>query len=81
MPSVANDRFIDVEAARGPIDRRLAQLEELALARGVAVGFAQPYPVTVERLRKWIPQMRQRGFRLAPVSAVVRVGGGGDDDG
>ena len=81
VPSVANDRFIDDEAARGPIDRRLAQLEELALARGVAVGFAQPYPVTVERLRKWIPQMRQRGFRLAPVSAVVRVGGGGDDDG
>lgn len=79
VPSVANDRFIDVEAARGPIDRRLAQLEELALARGVAVGFAQAYPVTIERLRKWIPQMLERGFRLAPVSAVVRVGGGEND--
>ncbi|ANK79940.1 MAG: hypothetical protein TEF_03420 [Rhizobiales bacterium NRL2] len=79
VPSVANDRFIDVEAARGPIDRRLSQLEELALARGVAVGFAQPYPVTIERLRTWIPQMRKRGFRLAPVSAVVRVGGGEND--
>lgn len=81
VPSVANDRFIDAEAARGPIDRRLSQLEELALARGVSVGFAQAYPVTIERLRKWIPEMRKRGFRLAPISATVRVGEGGSDDG
>ncbi|WP_417514582.1 divergent polysaccharide deacetylase family protein [Minwuia sp.] len=75
LPAVTNDRFIDQQAAREPIDRRLAQLEQLALSRGSAVGFASAYPVTIERLRVWIPEMRKRGFELAPVTAVVQVGG------
>lgn len=72
IPSATNDRFIDAEAARGPIDTRLAQLEQLALARGSAVGFAADYPVAIERLRHWIDGLASRGFVLAPVSAVVR---------
>lgn len=71
MPAAAGDREIDLQAAREPIDRRLGQLEQIALSRGFAVGFAQAYPVTIERLRKWIPEMKRRGFELAPVSAVV----------
>ncbi|MDF1722717.1 MAG: divergent polysaccharide deacetylase family protein [Minwuia sp.] len=73
LPSATNDRFIDAEAARGPIDARLAQLEQLALARGSAVGFAADYPVAIERLRNWISGLEARGFVLAPVSAVVRT--------
>lgn len=71
LPAVSSDRFIDQQAARDPIDRRLGQLEQIALSRGSAVGFAQAYPVTIERLRKWIPEMQKRGFVLAPISAVV----------
>jgi polysaccharide deacetylase 2 family uncharacterized protein YibQ len=71
LPAISSDRFIDQQAARDPIDRRLGQLEQIALSRGSAVGFAQAYPVTIERLRKWIPEMKKRGFELAPVSAVV----------
>lgn len=73
LPAATNDRFIDAEAARGPIDTRLAQLEQLALARGSAVGFAADYPVAIERLRFWIEGLNDRGFVLAPVSAVVRT--------
>lgn len=71
LPTATSDRFIDQQAARDPIDRRLAQLEQIALSRGAAVGFAQAYPVTIERLRHWIPQMRKRGFELAPVTAIM----------
>lgn len=71
MPAASSDRFIDLQAAREPIDRRLGQLEQIALSRGSAIGFAQAYPVTIERLRKWIPEMQKRGFELTPVSAVV----------
>lgn len=72
LPTATSDRFIDQQAARDPIDRRLAQLEQIALSRGAAVGFAQAYPVTIERLRHWIPQMRKRGFELAPVTATMK---------
>jgi hypothetical protein len=74
VPTAINDRFIDQQAAREPIDARLAQLEQLALTRGWALGFAQAYPVTIERLRVWIPEMRKRGFELAPVSAIAALG-------
>ncbi|WP_416899203.1 MAG: divergent polysaccharide deacetylase family protein [Minwuia sp.] len=72
VPAATSDRLIDQQAARDSIDSRLAQLEQLSLAQGSAIGFAQAYPVTIERLRVWIPEMLKRGFRLAPITAVVR---------
>lgn len=76
LPTVAVDRTIDAEAARNPIDERLAQLEQIALTRQVAVGIAGDYPVTIERLRVWIGGLSARGFALAPVSAVARIADG-----
>lgn len=74
MPAAANDRFIDEEPASGAIDARLAELEQVALTRGSAIGFAEGYPVTIERLGEWIPELERRGIALAPVSAVVVSG-------
>ena len=37
------------------------------------MGFAADYPVAIERLRFWIDGLEDRGFVLAPVSAVVRT--------
>ncbi|MEC9345678.1 MAG: divergent polysaccharide deacetylase family protein [Pseudomonadota bacterium] len=76
LPTAAVDRTIDAEAARNPIDERLAQLEQIALTRQVAVGIAGDYPVTIERLRFWIGGLSARGFALAPISAVARIADG-----
>lgn len=67
-----NDRFIDSEPSREEIDRRLVELEEIARRRGYAAGIATPYPVVIERLRSWAEGLDERGFVLAPVSAVAR---------
>jgi polysaccharide deacetylase 2 family uncharacterized protein YibQ len=71
VPRVYADRLIDQEAARVAIDRSLADLERIARANGAAVGIAQPFPVTFERLIQWLPLVENRGFAIAPVSAVV----------
>jgi polysaccharide deacetylase 2 family uncharacterized protein YibQ len=71
LPRAYADRLIDQEASRAAIDRALADLERIARQTGAAVGIAQTYPVTFERLINWLPQIEQRGFVLAPVSAVV----------
>ncbi len=71
VPRVYADRIIDTEASRPAIDRALADLERIARQNGVAVGIGQPFPVTFERLINWLALVENRGFVIAPVSAVV----------
>ncbi|MFN8757571.1 MAG: divergent polysaccharide deacetylase family protein [Tagaea sp.] len=71
VPRAYADRVLDVEASRPAIDRALADLERIARANGAAVGIAQPFPVTFERLINWLPLVENRGFVIAPLSAVV----------
>jgi hypothetical protein len=72
VPAVANDRYIDDEASRPGIDRRLEELQRLAVANGKAIGLAFPYPVTIERLSQWARQLHGiHGIDLVPISALV----------
>ena len=71
LPYSVNSRFLDDEASRSAIDRALADLERLALSTGSAVGIGYPYPVTLERLRAWLPTLSAKGLVLAPVTATV----------
>ncbi|MFO7482642.1 divergent polysaccharide deacetylase family protein [Oceanibaculum nanhaiense] len=71
LPYSVNTRFLDNEASRAAIDRALADLERLALSTGSAVGIGHPYPVTLERLRAWLPTLSDKGLVLAPVTATV----------
>jgi polysaccharide deacetylase 2 family uncharacterized protein YibQ len=66
------DLVIDAPALRSQIDSQLAQLEQLALRRGSAMGLVDdPAPMTVDRLRAWSAGLAQRGIALVPVSALV----------
>lgn len=71
LPYSVNSRFLDDEASRTAIDRALADLERQALSTGSAVGIGHPYPVTLERLRAWLPTLSDKGLVLAPVTATV----------
>lgn len=74
LPRAANDRFIDGQAARVAIDGKLAELEMVARRQGHAVGIGFPFPVTIERVAAWANTIEDRGFVLAPVSAVASTG-------
>lgn len=73
VPRALGDRVIDRDLSRGAIDDQLRELEELAKANGAAVGFASPYPTTIERLNLWLTSLADRGIALAPASAVVNI--------
>lgn len=62
------DNVVSVEAVRS----RLADLEDVARRQGFAVGICHPHQATLEALAEWIGTLDQRGFRLVPLSAVVR---------
>ena len=59
------------DASAQAIDLALGGLEAAALAGGSALGLAQDYPVSLERLRLWAATLADKGLVLAPVSAVL----------
>ena len=72
MPYGRSSRLIDALPTAADIDEQLAGLEALAKLNGTAIGFAQPFPVTLQRLDEWIPLLRSRGIDLVPVSAIAK---------
>jgi hypothetical protein len=77
-PARAWGRSVDVvldepAGTRGEIDRRLAELEQVARDRGAALGLAgAATPVLVERIAAWAAGLDRQGLVLAPVSALIR---------
>jgi uncharacterized protein len=71
LPYASTPPAIDEDPSVLSIDYALAGLEAEALAGGSALGVAQGYPVTLERLRLWVATLEGKGLVLAPVSAVL----------
>lgn len=74
VPFASVDMIVDQVPSRAAIDRRLAQIEEIARTRGSAVAVGRPYPVTIDAVAAWTASLAERGFDLAPVSAVAGSG-------
>lgn len=72
VPVAFNNRAVDgLQASREAIDARLAEVERIALTDGFAVAMGQPYPVTLERIATWAEDLDDRGFTLAPITALA----------
>lgn len=70
-PYALNDRMVDVVASRAAIDFRLSEIELVLRSKGRAVAMGRAYPVTIRRLKRWIDQLPEKGFVLAPISALA----------
>ncbi len=67
------DVFIDNDPEdMDSIRRQLAKLENIARRRGQAVGIGHPHDTTLEVLAQWLTGVEERGFKLVPISAIVR---------
>nr|WP_211114432.1 divergent polysaccharide deacetylase family protein [Azospirillum rugosum] len=73
VPRAFADRVIDRDLSRGAIDDQLKELEAVAKANGSAVGIGSPYPSTIERINLWLTGLADRGFAIAPVSALANL--------
>lgn len=71
VPVAVNSRIIDRDPTPESIDEALMALEKTARVEGSVVAIASPLPVTLNRLELWAEQLAERGFVLAPLSAVV----------
>jgi len=72
VPFARRDVFLDHDWRDATsIQNQLAILERIARRRGYAVGIGHPHRLTLEILSKWLPEARQRGIALVPISAIV----------
>lgn len=62
---------IDREPGADAIEQQLLALEAGALQRGQALGAAQAYPISLEKVARWTEEVEQRGYQLAPASALL----------
>ncbi|TBW39987.1 divergent polysaccharide deacetylase family protein [Siculibacillus lacustris] len=74
MPFARGDVGIDVVASDDAIEARLAQLEQVARAKGSAIGVANALPITLRHLQTWTKELEARGLVLVPISATARTG-------
>ena len=72
LPRASAERVIDDQLSQAGIDQQRVALESGALQRGQALGAGFAYPVTLETVARWSQGLEQRGFQLAPASAMVR---------
>lgn len=71
IPRASADRIIDDQLSSESIDQQLLALEAGALQRGQALGSAFAYPVTIGQVAQWSRTVEDRGYQLAPASALM----------
>jgi polysaccharide deacetylase 2 family uncharacterized protein YibQ len=71
LPFTSADRVLDIRRDASAIDDQLLNLEALALQNGSALGAGFAYPVTIEQIKFWADSLGDRGYQLAPASAVM----------
>jgi len=71
LPRASADRIVD-DSLDGPaIDAQLTALETQATRSGAALGSGFAYPVTLAEAERWAAGLADRGYQLAPASALM----------
>jgi len=71
LPFAKADVTIDSVPTAAEIDRALANLENLAKERGLAVGVASALPISIERIGVWTKALESRGIMLVPLTTAM----------
>jgi polysaccharide deacetylase 2 family uncharacterized protein YibQ len=72
VPHAGRDIFLDVDLTDPAVAAELAKTEAVARHNGFAIAIGHPHDPTITELRRWLPTVEARGFRLVPVSAIVQ---------
>jgi polysaccharide deacetylase 2 family uncharacterized protein YibQ len=72
VPTMNRDVFLDNVAEVSAIVREIKRLQSKARSQGMAIGICHPYPETLEALRRELPEMRDRGITVVPVSVLLQ---------
>ena len=72
LPRASADRVLDDQVSGDAVSHQLLALEAEAKEQGRAMGSGFAYPVTIQQVSRWAETLAQRGYQLAPASAMTR---------
>lgn len=72
-PFARADIVLDAVTEDRAIDARLAELEDIARRRGYAIAAATAFPVTIERIARFVESAAAKGIEIVPISALADV--------
>jgi polysaccharide deacetylase 2 family uncharacterized protein YibQ len=72
VPYALADKDLDGDLSRSGVDAVLAELEQIARRRNLAIATGTDYPLTVERIAAWAATLPDKDIVLAPISAAVK---------
>jgi polysaccharide deacetylase 2 family uncharacterized protein YibQ len=70
-PYVQNHFWLDADLRPRAIDHALKEIELQAGRKGKVVVFLHPYPAVLKKVQEWTGSAEERGFQIAPLSAMV----------
>jgi polysaccharide deacetylase 2 family uncharacterized protein YibQ len=71
LARLSADKVIDDQLAGDVIEKQLQSLEVSATRNGQSLGAGFAYPVTLAEVNRWTQSLGQRGYQLAPASALL----------
>lgn len=74
VTTLERDVFLDNVIAPENIRAQLRKVEETARRKGYAIAIGHPHEATIAVLLQWAKDLEARGFLLAPLSAITRLG-------
>ena len=66
------DVFLDHLETPEFVAAALDKVEDIARLRGSAVAIGHPKDITLDALEAWLPEVEAKGFKLVPLSAVLK---------
>ena len=73
LPNAGRDVFLDHYEGQAEVRKRLIETERVARKQGYAIAIGHPRAATLAELALWLGEVEAKGYRLVPVSAIVRA--------
>ena len=73
VTATKRDIFLDNERSPQAISREFERLKAMARKQGEAVAIGHPLPETLEMLERELPKLREQGFELVSISALLAM--------
>jgi len=73
IPTVSRDVFLDDVDVEEEIILRLKEAKKIALDKGTVIAIGHARSTTLRTLEKWLSNLPDKQFQLAPLSAVAKI--------
>ena len=72
LPALVRNVFLDNDNVPAKVLKQLDEVERLARKHGQAIAIGHPRDATIEVLKDWIGQARDRGLAIVPVTTLMQ---------